>query len=232
MRRQCINSEHSAEYAWICVDISKRHMRVARAPSEGRQRRRRRWRWRQRQRWRRRRRRRWRRQRRRRWRWRWRWFPRASFPPSPFDQAGVPHAPPARATPRASRSVCCTVLEHPTSITLSCDGWQRSEARRDAVEAGDRAEGASERALGGGEANQAGGGWERVARARARRGKVDGPREGAVPPCRPPAVCATRYHRPVMCVSLSRSHCYRSEFTFVYRAGGVLPPLPLSLIVA
>lgn len=30
--------------------------------------------------------------------------------------------------------------------------------------------------------------------ARARGGRAHGPREGAVPPCRPPAVRATRYH--------------------------------------
>lgn len=60
-------------------------------------------------------------------------------------------------------------------------------------------------------------GWEKRARD---GGRAYGPREGAVPPCRPPAVRATRYHWSVMCVSLSRSHWYRSE-SFVNRVGGV-----------
>ena len=54
-----------------------------------------------------------------------------------------------------------------------------------------------------------------------KRGRGQEPREGAVPPCRPPAVRATRYHWPVMCVSLSRSHWYRSECLVT-----ALPPLP------
>lgn len=55
------------------------------------------------------------------------------------------------------------------------------------------------------------GGEKGTWRLRRRRGRGQEPREGAVPPCRPAAVCATRYHWPVMCASLSRSHWYRSE---------------------
>lgn len=64
---------------------------------------------------------------------------------------------------------------------------------------------------GGGDGN---GGWER-ARVRGEGGRTAAGRSRASR--RPPAVRATRYHWPVMCVLLSRSHWYRSEFFVIPR---------------
>lgn len=116
-------------------------------------------------------------------------------------------------------AVGATALSTPPPVALS-RAMGGSEARRDAAPRGrhgaalrcwkglaawrERARARSNRTEG--EMLDRGWGGEPGGKEERNGGRVYGPREGAVPPCRPPAVRATRYHWPVMCVSLSRLH--------------------------